>query len=134
MLLIFPCITRCFHLLHVGSCRSIWKTLRTSLQVSILHPRYHSSSTGTLLPFIIGFFFITRRFFINDVTQQCYITALCLRSLLWNYCHITLHLGFFLELLSLVLQKKSHPSFLVGDCMWYFLQVKCTSCMIRNIS
>ena len=63
--------------------------LRTSLQVSILHPRHHSS-----------------------------------------FCIIRVNL----ELSSLVLWNKSHPSFLVGDCTWYFLQVKCTSCMIRNIS
>ena len=49
MLQIFPCIPLCLHLLHVGSCRSIWKTLQNSLQVSKLHPRHHSSlSTGTL--------------------------------------------------------------------------------------
>ena len=34
---------------------------------------------------------------------------------------------------SLFLWNKSHPSFLVGDYMWYFLQVK-FSCMLRNIS
>ena len=43
-------------LLHFGSCRSIWKILRTSLQVSIPHPRHHSSWNGTLLPF---FFLVT---------------------------------------------------------------------------
>ena len=79
MLRILPCMPRCCHLLHVGSCRSIWKTLQTSLQVSILH---HSSWTGTLLPFLFGYFFIARRFCINDVAQECHITALCLRSLL----------------------------------------------------
>ena len=42
-------------------------------------------------------------------------------------------IGVNLELSSLVLQNKSHPSFLVGDCTQYFLQVKCTSCMVRNI-
>ena len=79
VLRIFPCIPRCFHLLHAGSCRSIWNTLRTSLQVSIMHPRHHSSWTGTLLPFLFGYLFIDGRFYINDVTQQCRITALCLR-------------------------------------------------------
>ena len=39
-----------------------------------------------------------------------------------------------LELLSLDLWNKSHPSFLVDDCMWSFLQFKCISCMVRNIS
>ena len=134
VLRILPCIPRCCHILQVGSCRSIWKILRTSLQVLMLHSRHHSSWASTLLPFLLGFLFIAGRFFINDVTQLCYITALCLRSLLWKYCHIILHLGFFLELSSLVLRNKSHPYFLVGDCMRYFLQVKCISCMVRNIS
>ena len=41
-------------------------------------------------------------------------------------------IGVNLELSSLVLRNKSHP-FLVGDCMRSFLQVKCISCMVRNI-
>ena len=133
VLRILPSIPQCCHLLHDGSCRSIWKTLRTSLQVLILHPRHHSSWTGTLLPFLLGFFFIAQNFSINDVAQQCYIIALCLKSLISKYHHIILHLGFFLELSSLVLRDKSHPSFPVGDCMRSFLQVKCI-CMVRNIS
>ena len=80
VLQILPCITWYFHLLHVGSCRSIWKILRTSLQVSILHPRHHSSWAGILLPFLLGYF-IAGRLYINDVAQQCHITALCLRPL-----------------------------------------------------
>ena len=55
--------------------------LRTSLQVSILIPRHHSSWTSTLLPFLLGYFFIAGRFCINDVTQRCHITTLCLRPL-----------------------------------------------------
>ena len=39
--------------------------LRSSLHVSILHPRHHSSWTG--LPFLLGYFFIAGRFCINDV-------------------------------------------------------------------
>ena len=39
-----------------------------------------------------------------------------------------------LELSSLFLWNKSHPSFLASDCTRSFLQVKCTSCMVRNIS
>ena len=39
--------------------------LWTSLHVSILHPRHHSSWTG--LPFLLGYFFIAGRFCINDV-------------------------------------------------------------------
>ena len=62
VLRILPCIPRYPHLLHAGSCRSIWKILRTSLQVSILHPRHHSSSTG-----LLGYFFIVGRLCINDV-------------------------------------------------------------------
>ena len=107
--------------------------LQTSLHVSILHPRHHSSWIG--LPFLLGYFFITGRLCINDVAQQCHITGVSLRplSFFWKYHHIILHLGFFLELLSLVLRNKSHPSFLVGDCTRSFLQVKCI-CMVRNIS
>ena len=37
--------------------------LRTSLHVSILHPKHHSYWT-----FILGYFFMARRFCINDVT------------------------------------------------------------------
>ena len=81
MLRILLCTPRCFHLLHARFCRSIWKILWTSLQVSILHPRHHSSWTGALLPFLLGYFFIAGRFCINDVAQQCHITAPCLRPL-----------------------------------------------------
>ena len=45
---------------------------------SIPHPRHHSSWTGTLLPFLLGYFFIAGRLCISDVTQQCHIIALCL--------------------------------------------------------
>ena len=69
MLRIVPCIPWRFHLLHVGSCRSIWKTLKTSIQVSILHPRHRSSWTG-ILPFLLGFFFIAGRLCINDVAKK----------------------------------------------------------------
>ena len=124
-----------FRLLHAWSCRSIWKTLQTSLQVSILHPRHHSSWTGTLLPFLLGYFFIDR----NALQQRCCsivsqnYTMSKASFFLWKYHHIILHLGLFLELSSLVLWNKSHPSF-AGDCTWSFLQVKCISCMVRNIS
>ena len=87
----------------------------------------------SLLPFILGYFFIARRLCINDVVQQCHITTLCLRPLVslkvWSY-----YSSSWIELSSLVLRNKSHPSFLVGDCMRSFLQVKCTSCMVRSIS
>ena len=70
----------------------------------------------------------------NDVTQQCLITTLCLRPL--SFCEsiviLFFILDYFLELSSLILQNKSHPSFLVGDCTQSFLQVKCTSCMFRT--
>ena len=55
-------------------------------------------------------------------------------KVLHQWCHYIRHIILHLELSSLVLPNKSHPSFLVGDCMWYFLQVKCISCMVRNIS
>ena len=72
--------------------------LRTSLQVSILHPKHHSSWTG--LPYILGYFFIAGRFCINDVTAFVILFFI---------------LGLFLESSSLVLRNKSRPSFLVGD-------------------
>ena len=81
MLWILPCIPQCCHLLHVGSCRSIWKTLRTSLHVLILHPIHYSSCTGTVLPFLLGHFLISWRICINDVAQRCHITRVCLRPL-----------------------------------------------------
>ena len=68
--------------------------LWTSLHVSIMHPRHHSSWTG--LPFLLGYFFIVGRFFINVVTA---------------FIIFILHL----ELSSLVLWNKSYPSLLVGD-------------------
>ena len=80
--------------------------LWTSLQVSILHPKHHSSWTG--LPFLLGYLFIARRFFINDVTA---------------FVIFILHL----ELSSLVLWNKFYPSLLVGN----FLQVKYI-CMARK--
>ena len=131
MLRILPCIPQCFHILHVGSCSSIWKTLQTSLQVLILHPRHHSS-TGTLVPFLLGYFFITRRLCINDVAQQCRITTLCLIFLLFLKVFSYYSSSWILS--SLVLRNKSTPSFLVGNCTRSFLQVKCISCMVINIS
>ena len=52
---------------------------------------------------------------------------------LWKYRYLILHLGLFLKLSSLVLRNKSHLSFLVYDCTPFFLQFKCTSCMVRKI-
>ena len=72
--------------------------LRTSLHVSILHSRHHSSWTG--LPFILGYFFMDGRFCINDVAAFVILFFI---------------LGLFLELSSLVLRNKSHSSLLVGD-------------------
>ena len=62
--------------------------LRTSLHVSILHPRHHSSWTD--LPFLLGIFCT------NDVTAFVI-------------------LFFIFELSSLILWNKSHYSLLVGD-------------------
>ena len=63
VILIFPCIPQ------------------TSLHVSIPHPRHHYLWSGTLLPFLLGYFFIVGRVCINDVAQKCHITAPCLRPL-----------------------------------------------------
>ena len=90
-----------------------------------------------LLELVLSFHFFHNW---KDLHQWCRSTVShnCTVSkaswILWKYCHILLYLGFFLELSSLVLRNKSHLSFLVGDCTWSFLQVKCTNCMIRNIS
>ena len=65
--------------------------LQTSLHVSILHPRHHSSWTG-----LIGYFFIAGRFCIND-----FIAFVIL--------------FFIFELSSLVLRNKFHSSLLAGD-------------------
>ena len=35
----------------------------------------------SLLPFLFGYFFIDGRIYINDVTQQCHISRVCLRPL-----------------------------------------------------
>ena len=78
--------------------------LRNSLNVSILHPRHHSSWIGILHSL--------------KVLHQ------------WCRCIHHIHL----ELSSLVLWNKSHPSLFVGDFTRSFLQVKCISWMIRNIS
>ena len=78
----FPWEASCYEYCMLDLCRSISKRLWTSLQVSMLHPRHHSSWTSTLLPFLLGYFFIAGRLCINDVTQQCHITTLCLRPIL----------------------------------------------------
>ena len=65
--------------------------LRTSLQVSILHPRHHSSLAG-----LLGYFFIVGIFCINDVT------TLFILFFVLNYRHL-----FF--------GTSLHSSFLVGD-------------------
>ena len=74
--------------------------LRTSLHVLILHPG-HSSWTG--LPFLLGYFFMARRFCINNVA-------------------VFIILFFVFELSSLVLQNKSSFFFFACRrlCMRYF--------------
>ena len=62
--------------------------LRTSLHVSILHPRHHSSWTD--IPFLLG------RFYSNDVT-------------------VFIILFFIFELSSLFLHNKSHSSLFASD-------------------
>ena len=71
----------CYESCCVSHDVSIYCILRTSFQVSIPHPRHHSSCTSTLLPFLPGYFFIAVRLCINDVSQQCHITVLCPRPL-----------------------------------------------------
>ena len=86
--------------------------LQTSLHVSILHPR--------------------QWFFLNWSSLSSWLLFHSWKVLhQWCCCirHIILHL----ELSSLVIWNKSHPSLLVGDYSRYFLQVKCI-CMVRNIS
>ena len=97
VLRILPCIPRCCHLLHVVSCRSIWKTLWTSLQVLIPHPRHHSSWTCTLLPFFLGYLFIARRFSINDVAQKCHILWLWPLSFFESIVILLFILDYFLN-------------------------------------
>ena len=63
------------------SMRSLMLRILPCIPQTSLHPRHHSSWTGTLLPFLLGYLFIPGRFYINDLAQQCYITALCLRPL-----------------------------------------------------
>ena len=45
----------------------------------------------SLLPFILGYFFIAGRLCINDVSQQCHITGVCMR-----------HFAFFGSLIILI--------------------------------
>ena len=72
------------HYVSIYCMMELW----TSLHVSILHPRHHSSWTD--LPFLLGIFCI------NDFT-------------------VFVILFLIFELSSLALRNKSHPSFLVGD-------------------
>ena len=138
MLRILPCIPWHFHILHVGSCRSIQKMLENSLQVLILHPRNRSSWTSTLLPFILGYFFISGRLCINDVTQQCQITTVCLRPLdlfgiqyyssSWIISHSNLSRWIYRSLYILL------KLFLLLWCLWLEkLQVPLHVCLLESI-
>ena len=49
--------------------------------LQIPHPRHHCSWTSTLLLFLLGYFFIAGRIYINDVTQECHITRVYMRPL-----------------------------------------------------
>ena len=102
MLWILPCIPRCCHLLHVGSCRSIWKILRTSLQISMLHPRHHSFWIGLL--YILGCFFIAGRFCVDDVT-----TFIILFSIL-NCLHLFFGTSLILLFLYAIVRDLSYKS------------------------
>ena len=48
------------------------------LDIILLEPVLFDYS---LLPFLLGYFFIAKRPCINDVAQQCHITRVCLRPL-----------------------------------------------------
>ena len=135
MLWIFPCIPWCFHLLHVISCISIWNILQTSLWVLILHPRHHYSWTSALLPFLLGYFFIVGRFYINDITQQCHIIALCLRPLLYLKVSSYYSSSWIISRTVVTCSLEQVSSFFSCRRLYRsFLQVKCISCMVRNIS
>ena len=109
---------------------------------------YHS-----LLPFLLVYFFISGRLCINDVTQQCHITRVCLRPL--SFFGSIVILFFILDYFSC---PRWYSSLKVNSCkalsftmvpltrealgssselllllLWNDLQVK-FSCMIRNIS
>ena len=79
----------CYESFHVSRDVSIYcmMELRTSLHVSILHPRHHSSWTRILHSL----------------------------KVLHQWCHCIRHIILHLELSSLVLRNKSHPSLLVGN-------------------
>ena len=116
-------------------------------------------SDHSLLPFILVHFFINRRICINDVTQQCHITGVCLRPLTFFGSSIILFfilddllcprwssflevdlpfsLSYF-ESLSFItvsrIRGASRSSFELSLLvLWNGLQVKFSS-MIRNIS
>ena len=126
---------------YIIYCRSIWNTLWNSLQVLEPHPRHHPSwSIGTLWsqsPSLSSWLLLHRwkvlHQWCNSIVPHNY-TVSKTSFFLWSYRHIILHLVLFIELSSLLLWNKSHPSFIVGDYTWSFLQVKCISCMVRNIS
>ena len=90
---IFVVYASCYESFLVSHDLSIYcmMELWTSLQVSILHPRHHSSWTG-----LLGYFFIAGRFCINDVAAF-------------------IILFFIFELSSLVLRNKFHSSLIAGD-------------------
>ena len=161
----FPWETSCYEYFLVSQDVSIYymldlaDPLRTSLQVLILYPRHYSSWTGTLLPFLLGYFFIVGRICINDVTQQCHITRVCLRNL--NFIRSLFILFFILDYFScprwysslevdlpFTLYSSKSLSFAMVSLnweasgssyklsllvLWNDLQVN-FSCMIRNIS
>ena len=73
-LLILPYTFQCYLLQHAWSCRSIWKLQLTSLLVLgnipniILHDRLIFFDHSILPFFVFCRFFITGRFFINEIT------------------------------------------------------------------
>ena len=69
------CYKSCFvsHDVSIYCMMELW----TSLDVSILHPRHHSSWTG--LPFLLGYFFMAGRLCIN------YVAAFVILFFILNY-------------------------------------------------
>ena len=127
------CINDVTQLCHITRVYSRPLTLVGSLVIIffilnyLLCPRW-SSYLEVDLPFSLGHIMILIFFWIYffhhvSLTMGASGSSSCI-----------LFIGMNLEPSSLVLWNKSRSSFLVGDCTWYFLQVKYINCMVRKIS
>ena len=87
------CYKSCFvsHGVSIYCLMELW----TSLHVSILHPRHHYYWTS--LPYILGYFFIARRFCINDVTAFVILFFIlkCYHLLFGTSLHSSLLVGYY---------------------------------------